>query len=130
MSKEERSKRMSLIRSKWTNQEKWFHNYLKGHKINHKMHPRLKGAPDLILKDKKLAIFLHGCFWHGCKKCYRAPRTNKKFWKEKLERNISRDKQDQRQLKKQGWKVMIIWEHEIPRHNPWNEIRKIIARFS
>jgi DNA mismatch endonuclease (patch repair protein) len=82
MSKKERSKRMSLIKSKWTRPERLVHNFLKGNKIRHEMHPKIVGSPDIILKDKKIAIFIHGCFWHGCKKCYRKPMNNKHSWKD------------------------------------------------
>ena len=126
LSKEDRSKRMSLIRSKWTKPEKWLHNYLKGRKIKHKMHPKIVGSPDIILPDKKLALYIHGCFWHGCKRCYRKPTNNGEFWKNKLINNIKRDKKNQKNLRKAGWKVKIIWEHQIPRHKPKTALRKIV----
>ena len=113
LSKEERSKRMSLIKGKWTKPEKRMHNLLKGRKIRHEMHPKILGSPDIILKDKKIAIFIHGCFWHGCKKCYVAPSSNKEFWVNKLEKNVVRDKKNINVLRKHGWVVIIIWEHEI-----------------
>ena len=113
MSKEERSKRMSLIRSKWTNPEKLVHNYLKGNKIRHKMHPKTNGSPDIIIPEKKIAIFIHGCFWHGCKNCYRKPVNNKKFWEDKIKRNIERDKSNAKSLKKQGFKVITLWECDL-----------------
>lgn len=126
MSREERSKRMSLIKGKWTKQEKWMHDYLKGHKIKHKMHPRMEGSPDIIFPQRKIALMLHGCFWHGCKKCYRAPSSNKKFWENKLEHNRNKDNLDAKKLKQTKWKVVTIWEHEIPRHYPKKKIMKTI----
>ncbi len=128
MSKEDRSKRMSLIRSKWTKPEKWLHNHLKGNKIRHKMHPRIKGSPDIIILEKSLAIFIHGCFWHACKKCYRKPMNNKEFWENKIVKNLERDKRNKKQLEKDGWKTLVIWECEIPRNNPNKEIRKILKK--
>jgi len=118
MSKKERSIRMSLIRSKWTKPEKFLHNYLKGKKIHHKMHPRIKGSPDIILPRKKLAIFINGCFWHGCKTCYRMPKNNAAFWREKILANIKRDKNNKKTLREASWKVKTLWEHEIPRYTP------------
>jgi len=115
--KQKRSEIMSRIRSKWTKQEIIVHNYLKGHKIKHKMHPKMVGSPDIILTDKKVAIFLHGCFWHKCPLHYREPKSNKKFWTSKIERNVLRDKKNIRLLRNRGWKVIVIWEHEIKNRN-------------
>ena len=127
LSKKERSKRMSLIRGKWTQPEKWLHNFLKGNKMSHKMHPNLNGSPDAILPKKKIAIFVHGCFWHKCPKCYNEPAHNKKFWKQKAKMNTQRDKRNQKDLAKNGWSVITIWEHQITRHNPSNGLKKIIS---
>ncbi len=113
LTKEQRSKTMSRIRSKWTSQEKKIHNYLKGNKIKHKMHPNIKGSPDILLKDTKTVIFLHGCFWHKCPKCYKEPKSNKEYWLPKIEKNVKRDRKNKKLLKAQGFKVIIIWEHEI-----------------
>lgn len=114
MSKEKRSYTMSRIRSKWTAMEKLLHNKLKGRKIKHKMHPKIEGSPDIILHDQKIAIFLDGCFWHWCPKCKsKKPTTNAEYWKIKIEKNIKRDKENQRKLKKGGWQVIRFWEHEI-----------------
>ena len=128
MSKKERSKRMSLIRGKWTKQEKLLHNYLKGHKTRHEMHPKMEGSPDIILKGKKVAIFLHGCFWHGCKKCYRKPVQNKQFWEKKLQYNMKKDRRNAKSLRKRGWKVVVVWEHEISRTRPRESLRNLCER--
>lgn len=111
MSKAERSKRMFLIKSRWTSQEKKFHNYLKGNKIKHKMHPNLPGNPDILIKNSKV-IFLHGCFWHKCPKCFKAPKTNKKYWSKKLENNVKRHEAKKLELQGLGFKILTIWEHE------------------
>ena len=130
MSKEERSKRMSLIRSEWTKPERFVHNFLKGNKVKHKMHPKITGSPDIIIPEKKIAIFIHGCFWHGCKKCYNPPSTNKAFWKNKLEKNMLKDKKDKKDTNHEGWKHIVIWEHEIPRNNPGKGIRNILKNLN
>ena len=59
-------------------------------------------------------IFVHGCFWHGHKRCPRSkrPTTNKGFWNEKLDRNVERDKRFRRELRLMGWKVLIVWQCE------------------
>ncbi|MBI1972510.1 very short patch repair endonuclease, partial [Candidatus Woesearchaeota archaeon] len=76
LTKKERSKRMSLIRSRWTKQETKVHNMLKGNKIKHKMHPKLPGNPDVLINNKR-AVFLQGCFWHKCPIHYKKPSSNK-----------------------------------------------------
>ena len=114
---------MSLIRSKWTRQEKTIHDYLKGNKIKHEMHPKIAGNPDLILTNKNLAIFLHGCFWHGCKKCYKEPKSKKSYWIPKIENNVKRDRRNKILLKKEGYNVAVFWEHNLE-----NSISKILDR--
>ncbi len=104
---------MSNIHSKWTVQELKLHNYLKGNKIKHQMQPKLKGNPDILLTKSKTAIFLHGCFWHKCPKCYTTPKTNKKYWIPKLENNVKRDRKNIKILKAQGILSLKIWEHQI-----------------
>lgn len=113
LTKEQRSLTMSKIRSKWTGHEKRIHNYLKGLKIKHKMHPKISGNPDIIVFNKKTAIFLHGCFWHKCPKHYIAPKTNVEYWSPKIEANIKRDLKNIKSLRKGGWKIKRIWEHDI-----------------
>jgi len=113
MTKKQRSYTMSRIRSKWTKQEKLVHNKLKSLHIKHQMHPKIKGSPDIILKNKKIAVFLHGCFFHKCPKCYVEPKSNKNYWVPKITRNVSRDKKNLKALKLAGFKVLCVWEHEI-----------------
>jgi DNA mismatch endonuclease (patch repair protein) len=117
--KEKRSWVMSRIRSKWTKQERLVHNYLKGKKIKHKMHPKMEGSPDIILPSKKIAIFLHGCFWHKCPIHYKEPKTKKKFWIPKIEKNVKRDREVTNQLKKDGYKVIRFWEHDVEKNISW-----------
>lgn len=75
----------------------------------------LPGSPDIVLSKYHKVIFVHGCFWHGHPKCKRAsrPSSNKVFWRKKLDANIARDKRNLKQLKQQGWKVLVIWECQI-----------------
>ena len=125
MSIAERSKRMSLIRSKWTKQEKKLHNFLKGNKVKHRMHPKLPGSPDILLPEKELAIFLHGCFWHKCPKCYREPQSRRNYWVPKIERNVRRDEKNKRLLRGQGLNTRTIWEHQIE-EAPIKAVQKIL----
>jgi DNA mismatch endonuclease (patch repair protein) len=75
----------------------------------------LPGKPDIVLPKFKIVILVHGCFWHrhkGCKRCT-TPSTNKEYWLPKLQRNINKDLENRRQLRKLGWKPVIVWECEI-----------------
>jgi DNA mismatch endonuclease (patch repair protein) len=74
----------------------------------------LPGTPDIVLPKHKTVILIHGCFWHGhhCKKATR-PISNTDFWNLKIEKNIIRDKIALRHLKKEGWKVITVWECEL-----------------
>lgn len=71
--------------------------------------------PDFVFREKKVAVFVDGCFWHGCPKCYIRPRQNQKFWDAKFATNHERDRKVNKALKAAGWKVLRIWEHELRR---------------
>ncbi|MBI5353449.1 MAG: DNA mismatch endonuclease Vsr [Chloroflexi bacterium] len=87
----------------------------------------LVGKPDFVFDKKKIVVFVDGCFWHGCK-CKRLSKTHKSFWKNKIETNIARDKKVSRVLRKQGWKVIRIKEHELKASlsKTVEKIRKVI----
>lgn len=111
--KEKRSWIMSRIRGKWTSPERKIHNLLKGWKVRHRMHPKMKGSPDIILKDSKAVVFVHGCFWHRCARCYRESKSRREYWIPKIEKNAERDRRDAKILKSQGFNVIIVWEHDL-----------------
>ncbi len=69
------------------------------------------GKPDFANKKEKIVIFMDGCFWHKCPKCFKKPKTNAQFWDEKMEKNKLRDQMVTLKLKKEGWKVIRVWEH-------------------
>lgn len=87
---------------------------------------KLPGRPDLVFKKWKTVVFVNGCFWHRHKGCKKAslPKTNVKFWTEKFEANVKRDKTNYRALKKLGWKVVIIWQCEAKSIDAAQEILK------
>lgn len=78
---------------------------------------RLNGKPDFVFPERQLAIFVDGCFWHYCPKCYRRPSSRREYWDAKILRNKSRDRLVTRKLRLQGWRVLRIWEHELLRKN-------------
>ena len=76
-------------------------------------HLPLPGKPDFAFTKQKVAVFVDGCFWHGCPKCYTRPKTNRAFWDKKREDNMARDRRVTRQLRGRGWKVIRIWQHSL-----------------
>ena len=73
----------------------------------------LTGRPDFVFPHLKIAVFLDGCFWHGCPSHCRMPSSNINYWNKKIDKNKIRDKKITKALKMKGWKVIRIWEHEI-----------------
>lgn len=71
------------------------------------------GKPDFIFPKKKVALFVDGCFWHSCPKHSNTPKNNQEFWLEKLQKNKNIDKFVTHELRKLGWKVIRVWEHEL-----------------
>jgi DNA mismatch endonuclease (patch repair protein) len=76
-------------------------------------HLPLPGRPDFCFLRQKVAVFIDGCFWHGCPKCYRRPKTNKRFWDEKRAANQSRDKKVSKELRARGFVVIRVYEHQL-----------------
>ena len=116
---------MSRIRSVNTSLELTFKKLLSENQIKgFRMHPKMLGNPDFAYKKKKIVIFIDGDFWHGYnwKKLGKVP--PKKYWQAKIERNIARDKKYTRQLKKEGWKVLRFWEHDVKK-KPLKCIEKV-----
>jgi DNA mismatch endonuclease (patch repair protein) len=76
-------------------------------------HQRLPGRPDFIFRKARVAVFVDGCFWHGCPVHYVAPRTAIGFWRKKIKGNRERDRKNSRELRARGWRVVRIWEHAL-----------------
>ena len=107
---------MSRIKSKDTAPEMRVRSALHRAGYRFRLHVKyLPGKPDIVLPKYKTVIFVHGCFWHRHKGCSNAtmPSTNQEFWKEKFKRNVERDKCEQAELKKLGWKTIVVWECKI-----------------
>src|ERR1700760_3742710 len=75
----------------------------------------LPGSPDLVFPARRLALFVHGCFWHGhdCPRGARQPATNAEYWRAKIARNVARDRASLKALKAMGWRGQVVWECEI-----------------
>ena len=83
----------------------------RGYRVNF----RAEGVrPDIVFTRQRVAVFVHGCFWHRCLDCrYPLPRSHREFWLAKFRRNRQRDRQKRRILERAGWRVVELWEHEV-----------------
>lgn len=116
----ERSKLMSKVSGRDTKPEMIVRKFLYKQRIRYRLHVKsLPGTPDIVIKKYKKTIFVHGCFWHGHENCRasRLPSTNFDFWKSKREKNLDRDRRNNKELVSQGWKVLVVWECEIKNKN-------------
>src|SRR5688572_9652543 len=73
----------------------------------------LIGKPDFVFRKQRVAVFVDGCFWHGCPLCYRRPSSHRSYWDAKVARNRARDSEVTKALRAAGWQVCRIWEHEF-----------------
>lgn len=73
----------------------------------------IAGTPDIVFRALRIAIFIDGCFWHYCPLCGHIPKSSRRYWSTKLQRNRLRDQQVTRSLRRQGWAVLRFWEHEV-----------------
>jgi DNA mismatch endonuclease (patch repair protein) len=85
----------------------------------------LPGRPDFVFPARRLAVFVDGCFWHGCPKHYQEPAGNRAFWREKISANRKRDRIVARMLSKKGWSVVRFWEHDLKRQHESRVIRRL-----
>lgn len=115
ISKSERSFVMSRVSAKNTKPELIVRRMLHAAGFRFRIHnPKLAGNPDIVLRRYRTIIFVHGCFWHRHPKCRRAtvPASNVGYWSEKFENNVDRDKRVRSQLRRLGWRVIVVWECE------------------
>jgi len=115
LTEQQRSWNMSRIRSKNTKPEIIVRRYLYSKGLRYRIHANLPGKPDLVFRQRKIVVFVNGCFWHGHEGCkdFSIPKTRSDFWQEKIGKNISRDKKNYEILKNEGWRVLRIWECEL-----------------
>lgn len=116
ISAERRSANMSCIRSKDTAPELLVRRALHAAGLRYRLHrPDLPGRPDLAFSSRRLCLFVHGCFWHGCPRCRHGARevkSNVAYWSAKLSRNKARDVRHAAALEAAGWTVLTVWECE------------------
>lgn len=119
-----RSRVMASVHSKNTKPEMIVRSMVHALGYRFRIHSRdLPGSPDLVFSKRRVALFVHGCFWHGhnCQHGSRKPTTNVDYWREKISRNIERDANAQAALKALGWLPMVIWECQTKDINQLSE---------
>ena len=115
LSKEQRSALMSRVRTRDTAPEMYVRSRVWRAGFRYRLAVKyLPGRPDIVLRRYKIAVFVHGCFWHGhdCRKG-RRPSSNREFWDRKLDGNIARDEISRRRLEAEGWSVAVVWECDL-----------------
>ncbi len=116
LTREQRSWNMSRIRGRNTGPELRLRSLLHRSGFRFRLHAKqLPGCPDVVLPKYRIAIFVHGCFWHRHPGCRNAttPSTRREFWQEKLDGNVIRDARNRAALEAAGWAVMTVWECEL-----------------
>jgi len=129
----QRSYNMSRIRSTNTKPELQVRRFLFSNGIRYRLHSKkLPGKPDIVINKLRTVVFVHGCFWHGHKNCKftKIPKTNTKFWSNKIHANSERDIRNERALKKLGWRVFIIWECELLQKKVEKTLERLLNNLS
>jgi DNA mismatch endonuclease (patch repair protein) len=129
--KSKRSEVMSRIRSRGNKAtELALAKLLRRNKITGwRRNQKIFGKPDFMFRNARLAVFVDGCFWHGCPKHGTKPKGNAAFWRKKISRNQARDRLVTRTLRSANWRVLRIWEHELARKNEPRLLRRILRVF-
>ncbi|NHA14134.1 very short patch repair endonuclease [Thioalkalivibrio sp. XN279] len=112
---DQRRRCMASNRSCDTSPETRLRHQLWRRGLRYRLKVPLPGKPDIVFTGSKVAVFVDGCFWHGCPKHKNLPRTNADFWKKKIDATRARDKRVTRQLQRDGWSVIRVWEHDLGR---------------
>ncbi|MBB4893841.1 DNA mismatch endonuclease (patch repair protein) [Streptomyces olivoverticillatus] len=113
-----RRRNMQAIRSRDTKPEQLIRRLVHAQGLRYRLHarplPGLRRTADLVFRPVKVAVFIDGCYWHGCPEHYVSPRTNPGYWSDKVARNMARDRDTDERLIEAGWLVLRFWEHESP----------------
>jgi len=112
-SKAQRSETMRRVKSRNTSCERLLRSELHRRGLRYSLRRRLAGSPDVVFSSAHVAVFVDGCFWHGCPEHCRRPSSNTAYWRKKIDRNMARDERVTRELEGQGWRVLRFWEHEV-----------------
>jgi DNA mismatch endonuclease (patch repair protein) len=125
--KKKRSQVMAAIRSRGNKStEMKLAVILRAHAIKGwRRHQRMRGNPDFVFRRERLALFVDGCFWHGCSQHGHLPQSNQQYWRPKITRNIARDRATNQLLRRSSWRVFRVWAHSLD--SPHKVARRIIA---
>jgi DNA mismatch endonuclease (patch repair protein) len=126
-----RSRIMGSVGSSHTKPEMIVRRALHAAGLRYRLHSKqLPGKPDIVLSSRNLVVFVHGCFWHGCRRCQRKKkaRSNLDYWLPKIARNRARDRANENKLRRAGWKVLAIWECETRSPKALTAFVKRVAR--
>ena len=104
---------MSRVRQRDTDLELILRRALWAAGLQYRVTNALPGRPDVVFRGKRVAVFVDGCFWHGCRRHGTRPKTNVAFWRLKIRDNRARDERVDRQLKELGWTVIRLWGHQV-----------------
>ena len=133
LTKERRSWNMSRIRARNTKPEISVRSILHRMGYRFRIHPEgLPGKPDIVLPKYHTIIFVHGCFWHGHDQCkdFAPPKTRTEWWSDKINRNKEKDIENVTQLRKLGWKVIVVWECELTPDKIEGSIKSVADRLN
>ena len=119
MTPQQRSQTMAAIRScgNRTTEQALIQLFRSNRITGWRRKTKLVGQPDFVFHRERIAVFVDGCFWHGCPRCHFEPASNSKYWLEKIRRNRKRDRFVTRELATLGWKIIRIWEHSLKQPN-------------
>lgn len=124
--KSTRRRIMQSIKSKNTQPEQILGRALRRYDRRLSRHVKtIPGKPDFVARYLKVAILVEGCFWHGCPIHYKTPKTNKRFWINKVSQNIARDNRNRKKLYRLGWTVVRVWEHALRKRRLDETVSKI-----
>jgi len=127
LTREQRSALMSRVRGRNTRPELAVRKSLRRLGVRFRSYARIAGTTvDFVLPGRHAVILVHGCFWHGCRAHYKAPKSSVRYWTDKIAGNMARDRRQIRALKEADWRVFVVWSHSL-RGDPQREISRRLA---
>jgi DNA mismatch endonuclease, patch repair protein len=129
VTKEVRSKIMASVRTSGGTTEVKMEKLLRlHHVVGYRKQWPIAGKPDFAWPKSRVALFVDGCFWHGCPRCDRPSKSNLDFWKSKIVSNRRRDRRVSRKLRRDGWSVLRVWECRISEERTLSRIMRAVNR--
>ncbi|WP_093278937.1 very short patch repair endonuclease [Saccharopolyspora shandongensis] len=127
-----RRRNMQAIRNRDTTPERLIRRLVHARGLRYRVCarplPDLRRTADMVFRPSRVAVFIDGCYWHGCPEHYKAPKLNPGYWSDKVARNIARDRDTDQALTEAGWLVLRFWEHEPPEHCVHQIVKRVTSR--